>query len=95
MPTASTLPAPGRTPQAVRLWVHEVERVFRDRMVSDADASKFDEFRAAVTKKYFEDVPGGLAAVEARPLLFTSFMQVGGARGGKGAGQKLSTTAAL
>ena len=38
------------SPQAVRLWVHECERVFRDRMVCDADAAKFDEFRASVTK---------------------------------------------
>lgn len=66
--------------QAVRLWIHECERVFRDRMVSDADAAKFDEFRAQVAQRYFEDVPGGAAALEARPLIFTSFMQVG-ARG--------------
>jgi hypothetical protein len=60
--------------QAARLWVHECERVFRDRMVNDTDMAKFDEFRASVTKKYFEDL--GLGAVEERPLLFTSFMQV-------------------
>ena len=60
--------------QAARLWVHECERVFRDRMVNDTDMAKFDEFRASVTKKYFEDL--GLASVEERPLLFTSFMQV-------------------
>ncbi|KAF6251999.1 flagellar outer dynein arm heavy chain beta [Scenedesmus sp. NREL 46B-D3] len=51
----------------------QCERVFRDRMVNDTDMAKFDEFRAAVTKKYFEDL--GLAGVEERPLLFTSFMQ--------------------
>jgi hypothetical protein len=62
-------------PQAVRLWMHECERVFRDRLVSEADASKFDEFRAAVTKKFFEDLPGGMAALEERPILFTSFVQ--------------------
>jgi hypothetical protein len=47
-------------------------------MVSDADAAKFDEFKAAVVKNQFDDLPGGAAAVDARPLLFTSFMQVGG-----------------
>lgn len=63
----------------MRLWLHECERVFRDRLVSDADAAKFDEFHAAVAKKYFDDAPGGAAALEERPLLFTSFMQqVGG-----------------
>jgi hypothetical protein len=50
--------------------------VFRDRMVSESDMAKFDEFRGSVTKKYFDDLAGGTAAVEAPPLLFTSFMQV-------------------
>ena len=68
--------------QAVRLWMHECERVFRDRLVSEADATKFDEFRVAATKKFFEDLPGGMPALEERPLLFTSFMQAGGATAG-------------
>lgn len=61
--------------QAARLWIHEVERVFRDRMVSDTDMAKFEEFKIGVTKKYFEDL--GMPALEQAPLLFTSFMQVG------------------
>lgn len=61
--------------QAARLWIHEVERVFRDRMVSDADMAKFDEFKTGTTKKYFEDL--GMPALQETPLLFTSFMQVG------------------
>jgi hypothetical protein len=73
-PPAAVLSLHHRTPQAARLWVHECERVFRDRMVSDTDMAKFDEFRSSVTKKFFEDL--GLQAVEERPLLFTSFMQV-------------------
>lgn len=59
----------------MRLWIHECERVFRDRLLSDADAAKFDEFRVGVTRKFFDELPGGMAAVEERPLLFTSFMQ--------------------
>lgn len=55
-----------------RLWIHECERVFRDRMVSEADMLKFDEMRAVVSKKYFDDLGG--EAVDARPLLFSSFM---------------------
>lgn len=62
--------------QAARLWIHEVERVFRDRMVSDTDMAKFDEFKTGITKKYFEDL--GMTALQEAPLLFTSFMQVGG-----------------
>ncbi|KAF5834390.1 hypothetical protein DUNSADRAFT_8976 [Dunaliella salina] len=57
-----------------RLWVHEVERVFRDRMVNEGDMAKFDEFRYAMTKKYFDDC-GGISRIEERPLLYCSFLQ--------------------
>lgn len=59
--------------KVARLWVHECERVFRDRMVNEGDMARFDEFRVATTKKFFEDC-GGSAAIEERPLLYTSFM---------------------
>jgi dynein heavy chain len=42
-------------------------------MVNEADMSKYDEFRYAVTKKYFEDC-GGMGAIEERPLVFNQFM---------------------
>ena len=51
-----TDPAPC-APQVVRLFVHECERVLRDRLVSDADLAKFGEFRDAVLRKHFADVP--------------------------------------
>jgi hypothetical protein len=60
--------------KVARLWVHECERVFRDRMVNEADMTKFDEFRYAVTKKYFDADVGGVAAVEERPILYASFL---------------------
>jgi AAA+ lid domain len=55
--------------KVARLWVHEVERVFRDRMVTEIDMAKFNEFRVNVTKKYFEDlnqVGGALASFPTR-----------------------------
>ena len=60
--------------KAARLWAHEAERVFRDRLVSDADGARFDEFLAATAKEHFGDLPGGAPAVLQRPLLFASFM---------------------
>lgn len=43
--------------QVVRLWVHECQRVFGDRLVNDMDMAKFNEFRVNVTKKFFDDMP--------------------------------------
>jgi dynein heavy chain len=52
--------------------VHECERVFLDRMVSEQDMTKFAEMRSTVTKKYFQDLD--MAAVEEQPLIYTNFM---------------------
>jgi hypothetical protein len=41
----------------VRLWVHESERVLGDRLVSDADVAKFNDFRVSTTRKYFDGIP--------------------------------------
>ena len=41
---------------AVRLWVHECERVLCDRLVSDTDIAKFGELRVNATKKHFDDL---------------------------------------
>ena len=57
--------------KVVRLWVHECERVFLDRLLP-GDVAAFEKLRQACTKKYFEDQ--NQEAVEARPLLYTSFM---------------------
>ena len=57
----------------VRLWIHECERVFSDRMTLIADIEKFDNMRVAVTKKYFEDQD--MEAIEARPISYNALMQ--------------------
>uniref|UniRef100_A0A7S0GLB7 Dynein heavy chain n=1 Tax=Micromonas pusilla TaxID=38833 RepID=A0A7S0GLB7_MICPS len=56
-----------------RLWIHEVERVFSDRMVHQTDIAKFDEMRVAVTKKYFADE--NQEEVEQRPISYNAFMK--------------------
>ncbi|CAG9462750.1 unnamed protein product [Pedinophyceae sp. YPF-701] len=59
--------------QVVRLFVHECERVFLDRMVNETDMTKFNELREKVTKKHFSDISA--EEVEARPNVYTAFMQ--------------------
>jgi dynein heavy chain len=38
--------------KAARLWAHECERVYADRLVTDADVATFSALRAAVVKKH-------------------------------------------
>ena len=49
----------------VRLWIHECERVFADRLISEADIAKFNELRMSATKKHF----GALKQVSASSML--------------------------
>ncbi|KAK3254170.1 Dynein beta chain, flagellar outer arm [Cymbomonas tetramitiformis] len=58
--------------KSIRLWLHECESVFRDRMVSEADMTRFDELRIPITKKFFEDADQSL--VEERPCIYTAFI---------------------
>ena len=37
----------------VRLWIHECERVFANRLISEADIAKFTDLRINTTKKFF------------------------------------------
>ena len=60
--------------KVVRLWVHEVERTVLDRLLP-GDVPAFNKMRVTATKKYFEDQDP--EAVEARPLLYTSFLTRG------------------
>eukprot|EP00659_Diplonema_papillatum_P003564 gene3564-5529_t len=40
----------------IRLWKHECERVFRDRMVDEHETAEYDSLCAQVVTKYFSDV---------------------------------------
>lgn len=40
----------------VRLWVHESQRVYRDKFVGKADLEAFDKIIRDVVKKVFEDM---------------------------------------
>lgn len=58
--------------KVARLWVHECERVFRDRLVNEHDLAKYDEMLGAALKTWFKEEP--LADMTAAPNLFTAFM---------------------
>jgi dynein heavy chain, axonemal len=62
--------------KVARLWAHECERVFRDRLVNDHDLAKYDEMQTATLKAWFKEEP--LAEVQAQPNLFTAFMDQSG-----------------
>lgn len=38
----------------VRLWMHECDRVYRDKLVDDKDMENYDRIQADITKKVFE-----------------------------------------
>lgn len=59
--------------KVARLWSHECERVYADRLTSDGDLVTFEQLKASVIRRYF--VPLGIkaTAIDARPLLFSTF----------------------
>ena len=58
--------------KVARLWKHECERVFRDRMISEADMEKYDELLAGVVKAWWRDE--NQEELNALPNLHSSFM---------------------
>jgi dynein heavy chain len=58
-----------------RLWMHECERVFADRMISREDLDKFDEMLQGVLKKHLDSF--GVDKISARPLIYTTFTTPG------------------
>ncbi|ESO12478.1 hypothetical protein HELRODRAFT_155577 [Helobdella robusta] len=54
-----------------RLWVHESQRTYRDKLVSHSDLELFDKIIAEVVKKIFEDLDEN--AIFKEPLQFCHF----------------------
>jgi hypothetical protein len=59
--------------KVARLWKHECERVFRDRLVNESDMERYDEFVTATLKSNFKDEP--MDQIVAEPNIFTSFIE--------------------
>lgn len=55
----------------VRLWMHEGNRVYRDKLVEERDMDLYDKIQREMTSKYFEDFEE--TALYQQPLLFTHF----------------------
>lgn len=57
----------------IRLWMHESQRVYRDKLVEDKDMETFDKLQKEMIKKNFEDIDE--AATFQQPLIFCHFAQ--------------------
>ena len=70
----SARPENYRMPQMfVRLWLHEVYRVYSDRLISFKDLDKFEEILQETVRSNFDEFP--VEEIMAKPNIFTSFMR--------------------
>jgi dynein heavy chain, axonemal len=60
----------------LRLWTHESDRVYGDRMADVGDKAKYEGLRRSAGKKAFSGIVKSLVDIEAKPLLFADFMHV-------------------
>lgn len=60
----------GHPEQLARMWVHECERVYRDRLITPEDVDKYKEFQMNALKN-FEQKPDDVLE---QPNIFTSFV---------------------
>ncbi|GFN78401.1 dynein heavy chain 9, axonemal, partial [Plakobranchus ocellatus] len=61
-----------KTPaELVRLWLHEAERVYRDKLVDEKDLETYDKLKKDIVKKSFEDIPEDI--VFKLPLIYSHF----------------------
>ncbi|DBA86689.1 TPA: Dynein alpha chain, flagellar outer arm [Trebouxia sp. C0004] len=58
-----------------RLWLHESERVYADRLVSAADLTNYNKNAVIIAKKYFNvsDIDDYYKKADAKPLIFCHF----------------------
>lgn len=56
----------------IKLWAHECQRIFQDRLINDSDRSKFDDLLKEIIKEKFKREWKSIVEVE--PLLFASFV---------------------
>ena len=57
----------------IRLWVHECERVFADRMVTEQDVKTYQEIVEVISKKHYDEKGVSQDQIFARPNIFTTF----------------------
>ena len=65
------------TTKMAKLWLHESERVYADRLVSPSDLESYNKMAVAVCKKYFNipDIDDYYKKKDAKPLIFCHFAQ--------------------
>lgn len=65
------------TTKMARLWLHESERVYADRLVSAADLDMYNKKASQIAKKYFSvpDIDDYYKKNDPKPLIFCHFAQ--------------------
>lgn len=63
-----------RNPLAMaRLWYHECNRVYADRLITPEDVAKYNEFMGNAMKEFSDFKPD---MIMAEPVVYTSFISV-------------------
>lgn len=66
------MPDCAKTPvDLVRLWMHEADRVYKDKLVDVADMEAYDKLRQDIVKKSFEDIDEN--ALYKQPVIYCHF----------------------